>query len=164
MRVRTGEVVFRSASAPTPMAAARPAAMISGEMVPAFDASSNYLFVSGTEPVGAAAALWDWPYRPPGLCVTSPTRQARATGAFACAGYFVPTIDEPMLAPRGPGESADDFAARFAEALRIVYAFAAQSVLVVCDRFPSGWEAPFCLDEEGLLRRAETIEHALTLP
>jgi hypothetical protein len=146
------------------MTAVRAAAILGGDMVPAFDAPSNYLFVSATEPIGAAAALWDWPYRPPGLCVTSPTRQAHATGAFACAGFFVPTIDEPLLAPRGPRESADDFTARFAEALRIVYAFAPQALLVVCDELPSGWEAPFCLDEEGLLRRAESIEHALTLP
>jgi hypothetical protein len=130
----------------------------------AFDAPSSYLFVLAREPVDAAAALLGWADGPPDLCVTSPSRRARATAAFAFGGHFVPIMIEPMLAGRDPRESADDFAARHAQALRIVHAFDTRAALVVCDDHPARWAMPFFADGDELLRRAELIERELPLP
>jgi hypothetical protein len=49
--------------------------------------------------------------------------------AFVCAGHFVRTMEEPMLARRGSQESVDNFADRFAEALLIVLTYDARAAL-----------------------------------
>jgi hypothetical protein len=131
--------------------------------VPAFDPPRHYLLVAADEPIGAAAAVWEWKNGPPDLCVTSPSAEARGTGVFACAGHFVRMVEEPLLASRN-GDSATDFVDRFAEALRVVLAFDGRAVLVVCDDVPVQWATPLAADKEALGRRAALIERTLPLP
>ena len=134
------------------------------EPASSFDAPRSYLFVSAWNPPGAAAAEGGWIAGPPDLCVTSPSARARSAARLASAGRFVPIIAEPMLAGRSARESAGDFAARFAMALRIVYAFAARAALVVCDELPPSWTPPLFVDGRGLVRWAALIERELPLP
>ena len=129
-----------------------------------FDAPRNYLFVSSREPLVAAEALSNWADGPPDLCITSPSREAHDTAAFACAGHFVRTLEEPMLARRGSQESVDNFADRFAEALLIVLTYDARAALVVCDELPAKWVTPLFADDESLQRRADRLESELPLP
>jgi hypothetical protein len=129
-----------------------------------FDAPRSYLFVSAREPLAAAAALWSWADGPPDLCITSPSPEAQDTAAFAAAGHFVTTFDEPLLARRRPGESWNDFRDRFAEGLRIVAAYDTRAALVVCDEVPDRWPTPFVLDGENILERAELLEGEVPLP
>ncbi len=131
--------------------------------VPAFDPPRHYLFVSASEPVGAAAAVCEWENGPPDLCVTSPSAEAHGTGVFACAGHFVRIVEEPLLAGRN-GDSTTDFADRFAEALRVLLAFDGRAVLVVCDDVPAQWATPLAANKEDLDRRAALIEQTLPLP
>jgi hypothetical protein len=128
------------------------------------DAPRAYLFVSTDEPLAASAALSTWDDGRPDLCVMSPSGKAHDTAVFASAGHYVRRIVEPMLASRRPAESMDDFADRFAEAMLIVLAFDALSVLVVCDELPPDWTTPLFVDDEGLLRRADRLERKLPLP
>jgi len=128
--------------------------------LPAFDAPRNYLFVSAGEPVGAAEALWSWRAGPPELCVISPSREALDTARFASAGHFVSVMEEPLLVARVSRESANDFAARFAGAVRIVLAFDIRAALVVCDELPDGWETPLAADGRALRRRADLTDSA----
>jgi hypothetical protein len=62
-----------------------------------FEVARKYLFVLAREPVEAGAALGGWADGPPDLCVTSPSRRARATAASACARQFVPIPIEREL-------------------------------------------------------------------
>jgi hypothetical protein len=126
-----------------------------------FDAPRSYLFASARDPLGVAAAVRAWAAGPPDLCVRSPSGRAGGAAAVATVDSFVPTVAEPMLGGRGAGESAGDFAARFATALRIVYALSARAALVVCDELPAGWESPVFADGRGLLRWAAAIERGL---
>jgi hypothetical protein len=130
----------------------------------AFDAPRSYLFVSAGDPRAAAAAVSVWAEGPPDLCVTSPSPRARHAAAVACRGHLVQMIDEPLLASRQSLESADDFAARYAEAMRIVLAFDTRAALVVCDDVPTHWATPFFVDDESLLRSIELTERELPLP
>jgi hypothetical protein len=130
---------------------------------PDFYPPRRYLFVSADEPVGAAAAVWEWSAGPPDLCVTSPSAAARETAAFACAGHAVRIVEEPLLAGRD-GDSAADFEDRFAEALRVLLAFDTRTALVVCDDLPPSWAAPLAAGEAEVERRATQIEHSLPRP
>ena len=129
-----------------------------------FDAPRRYLFVSARDPLGAAAAVWSWPEGPPDLCVTSPSPEAQDTAGFASAGHLVTIVVEPMLARRRATESWDDFKARFAEGLLIVSAHDTRAALVVCDQFPDEWRAPFVVDGESILRRADLLRREVPLP
>jgi hypothetical protein len=129
-----------------------------------FDSATTYLFVTPRDSLAASAAFWDWAAGPPDICVTSPSREAHGAAGFASAGHFVSTIEEPLLASRYPGESADDFADRFAQALRSILALDTRAALVVCDELPPGWTTPFSVDAVSLARRAESIERRLPLP
>ena len=71
-------------------------------------------------------------------------------------------IDEPVLAGRLPDESAADFAARTAAALRTLNAFETRAALVICDDLLDGMPAVPNGDE--LLRRAESIERQIPAP
>jgi hypothetical protein len=128
-----------------------------------FEGPSSYLFVSSGEPAAAAEAVAEWVAGPPDVCVTSPSTRARETAAFACAGQYVDTITEPLLAGRGPAESGADVAARYAEALRTLYALNTRAALVVLDD-PFAEGKPFVLDTDALLVRAESIERRLPSP
>jgi hypothetical protein len=130
----------------------------------AFDAARSYLLVSAGDPPAAAAAVSVWAAGPPDLCVTSPSRRAHVAAAVACNGHLVQTIDEPMLASRQSLESEDDFAARYAEAMRIVLALDTRAALVVCDDVPAHWATPLVADDESLLRSIELTERELPLP
>jgi hypothetical protein len=128
-----------------------------------FEGPSSYLFVSSREPAAAAEAVAEWADGPPDVCVTSPSSRARETAAFACRGHYVDTITEPLLAGRGPAESGADVAARYAEALRTIYALNTRAALVVFDD-PLAEGKPFVLDAGALLERAESIERRLPSP
>jgi hypothetical protein len=132
--------------------------------VSAFDAPRSYLLVSADDPSAAAAAVSAWVEGPPDLCVTSPSRRAHDTAAVACNGHFVQMIDEPLLAGRQSLESADDFAARYADAMRNVLVFDTRAALVVCDDVPTRWATPLVADDESLLRKVELTERRLPLP
>jgi hypothetical protein len=110
----------------------------------------TYLFVSAAEPLLGAIAVSTAP-KPPDLCVTSPTHRARATAAFACAGRLVRTRDEPLLARPCDSESPADVAARFVQALRVLYAFESRNILVVLDEVGLCGSSGFELDDEALL-------------
>jgi hypothetical protein len=128
-----------------------------------FDGPRSWLFVSSREPVAAAKAVAEWADGPPDMCVRSPSSRARETAAFASAGQYVDTIAEPLLVGRGPAESGADVAARYAEALRILYALNTRAALVVLDD-PLAEGKPFVLDADALLERAEAIERRLPSP
>jgi hypothetical protein len=124
----------------------------------------NYLFVSAQQPATAAAAVRSWAYGPPDLCVTSPSAEARATALYACAGHFVPLTEEGLLEQRLPVESADDFAARFAQAVSFVLELDTRAALVVCDDLPTDWPVPSSVDDEGLARRVRLVEQDVPRP
>jgi broad specificity phosphatase PhoE len=123
----------------------------------------TYMIVSADEPVTAAAAITRAP-TPPDLCVKSPSERARETAGLAFAGRYVRTIDEPLLAGRGPAESAADFAGRYAEALRVLYALDTRSAFVIFDALGAIGGTALLLDETSLLRIAEWIESEVPLP
>jgi hypothetical protein len=129
-----------------------------------FDAPRSYLFVSAREPLAAAVALWSWADGPPDLSIASPSSEAQDTAAFAAAGHFVTSFDEPLLARRRPGESWDNFRDRFAEGIRIVATYDTRAALVVCDEFPDGWSTPFVVDGDGIVERAFVLESDVPLP
>jgi isopentenyl diphosphate isomerase/L-lactate dehydrogenase-like FMN-dependent dehydrogenase len=79
-------------------------------------------------------------------------------------GQSLPIMIEPMLGGRDLRESADDFAARHAQALRIVHAFGTCAALVICDDYPARWAMPLFADGNNLLRHAELIEREVPLP
>jgi hypothetical protein len=129
-----------------------------------FGGSRSYLVVSARDRRTAATAASAWPDGPPDLCITSPSDEARDTAAFVAAGRYVVTMDEPLLARRGPTETWDDFRDRFATALRIVAVYDTRAALVVCDEVPDHWPTPFVLDGESILRRAALLESEVPLP
>jgi hypothetical protein len=128
----------------------------------------TFVFVSATEPLAAAQAAWSSP-RPIDLCVAAPSPTAHETAAFACAGWRVRMLDEPLLSARWPHENAVDQTARRADALRAVYTLDTRCALVVWDTL-DGWAAlsscgtPVVLAESWLLDTAELIERHLPFP
>jgi len=125
---------------------------------------SSYLFASAAEPVDAWQAVRIWTDGPPDLSLISPSSVAEETALFASAGRFVRILDEPLLAGRAIGESTDDFAVRFAQALRTVLAYDGDSVLVVCDELPGDWEAPFVASDRSVEGLADRLERMVPLP
>ena len=97
------------------------------------------------------------------LAVTSPTALARQAVPVAAGGCWVFTLEEPLLAPRVPGESGDDVIARIAQALRGVSAYDASTPLVIFDSLDILGASVFVLDEEGLARAADRLEQILPL-
>jgi hypothetical protein len=73
----------------------------------------------------------------------------------------VHTIDEPLLAGRGLGESAADVGARYAEALRVLHALDSRHTLVVVDELQLNGGGALRLDDAALLRHAQRIEREL---
>jgi hypothetical protein len=122
----------------------------------------SFLFVSAAEPLEAAEAVWSTP-TPIDLCVFDASIEARDTGAFACAGRPVRVVEEPLLAPR-PGEGTVDLRARWADALRSLYALDTRSALVVCHGLLEAEPLPARLNESWLLHTAEQIEYHLPVP
>lgn len=127
------------------------------------------MFVSGTEPLAAAQAVWSAP-RPIDLCVAAPSETAHETAAFACAGRPVRIVEEPLLCARWRGEDVFDRTARRADALRAVYALDTHCALVVWDTL-EGWAKlspcgtdPVVLQESWLLATAQLIERHLPFP
>jgi hypothetical protein len=110
----------------------------------------------------AAEAVWSTP-APIDLCVSDASTEARDTGAFACAGHSVRVVEEPLLAARSD-ECRVDSAARWADALRSLYALDTSSALVVCRGLLDGRPLPALLDESWLLHMAEQIELHLPIP
>jgi hypothetical protein len=98
------------------------------------------------------------------LVITSPTEPARQAVQVAVGGRWVATIEEPLLAPRVPGETGDDVIARVAQALRGVGAYDASAPLVICDSLDILGASVFVLDEDGLERAANRLEALLPLP
>ena len=123
----------------------------------------TFVFVSAHEPLAAAQAVWSAP-TPIDLCVAGPSGAARDTAVFAVSGRPVRMVSEPLLAPRGAGESEMAAAAREADALLALYALDTWAALVVWDELPPDRPHPAVVDEWWLLDRAEQIGLALPLP
>ena len=123
----------------------------------------TYLLVSAFDPRAAIRAVASAP-APIDLCVTSPSPQAHETAAAAIGRRWVYTTDEPLLAARVDGESEADVVARYAEALRILWAYDAKSALVVCDELAILGDTMLVLDSVALARAADDLEQALPLP
>jgi hypothetical protein len=122
-----------------------------------------FLLVSAHKPHAAARAAAESP-EPIDLVVTSPTALAREAAAIAVGGRWVFTVDEPLLAPRAPGEGGGDVIARLAQALRGLRAFEARAPLVVCDGLDILGAGVFVLDERGVERLGNDVERVLPLP
>jgi hypothetical protein len=120
----------------------------------------TFLLASALKPHAAARAAADAPDQID-LVVTSPSSVAREAAAIAVGGRWVFTIDEPLLAPRAPGESGADVLARLARALRLVTAFDAKAPLIVCDGLDVLGAGVFTLDERGAMRTADDLEQML---
>lgn len=127
------------------------------------DDTRTYLMVPSDRPLEARAAIAQAP-TPPDLCVRSPSAEARLTAELAFGGFYVRTIDEPLLARRGAAESGADFALRCADALRALYALDTQSAFVVFDALTGFGETALLVDEASLLRIAESIERSVPAP
>jgi hypothetical protein len=123
----------------------------------------SYLFVTATEPLAAAEAVWSAPAEID-LCVSGPSRAARQAAAFACAGKPVRMMEEPLLAARRPGEDDIDLVSRQADALRALYALDTRCALVVWDEIAGDDGTTLLFDDDWLLHTAELIERHLPLP
>lgn len=123
----------------------------------------RFLLASALEPEAAARAAAEGP-EPIDLVVTSPTAFAREAAAIAVGGRWVFTVDEPLLAPRAPGESGADVLARIARMLRDLSAFEANAPLVVFDGLDILGASVLVLDEKGVMRAADAFEELLPLP
>jgi hypothetical protein len=120
----------------------------------------TFLIASALKPHAAARAAADAPH-PIDLLVISPSDLAREAAAIAVGGRWVFTVEEPLLAPRSPGESGADVLARLARALRLVTAFDANAPLIVCDGLDVLGAGVFALDERGVMRTADDLEQML---
>jgi len=122
-----------------------------------------FVFVATTNPAAAADAVAAAP-APPDLCLVSPSAAARRTAAFALRNRWVPTFEESLLEAPVPAESEADVRARMVQALRDFDVYAARCTLVVCDWLQILARGPFVLDEPGLIRLADDLEHAVPMP
>jgi hypothetical protein len=122
-----------------------------------------FLLASALEPQAAARVAAESAH-PIDLVVTSPSALAREAAAIAVGGRVVFTVEEPLLAPRAPGESGGDVIGRLAQALRGLPAFEAKAPLVVLDGLDVLGAGVFVLDEEGVMRCADDLERLLPLP
>ncbi len=122
----------------------------------------TFVIASALQPQRAARVAAELPVQPD-LVVTSPSELARQAAAIAVGGRWVFTLDEPLLAPRAPGESGGDVLARLAQALRSVCALDAKAPLVICDGLDVLGAGVFTLDEDGVLRCADDLERLLPL-
>ena len=111
----------------------------------------RFLLASALRPDEARQSAAELP-EPIDLVVTSPTAVARQAAASAVGDRWVFTLEEPLLAPRAPGESGGDVFARFAQALRGVRACESSVSLVMCDTLDLLGGSTFVLDEEALMR------------
>jgi hypothetical protein len=123
----------------------------------------SYLFVTATEPLAAAEAVWSAPAEID-LCVSGPSPAAREAAAFACAGKPVRMMEEPLLAGRRPGEDDIDLVSRQADALRALYALDTRCALVVWVEIAGNDGTTLLFDDAWLLQTAELIERHLPLP
>jgi hypothetical protein len=101
---------------------------------------------------------------PAGRRRQKPSALAPEAAAIAVGGRWVFTIDEPLLAPRAPGESGGDVLGRLARVLRGLQAVDGRAPLVVCDRLDILGAGVFALDEKGLMRCADDLDQLRLLP
>ena len=125
--------------------------------------SRMFILVSASSPEAAAQAVADAP-QPPDLCLTSPSKEARDTVAFAFQGRWVFTLEEPLLAERSEHEDGGDVLARLAVALRSIAAYDANLPFVVCDRLDVLGATAFQIDELGLSQLADDLDRVVPLP
>ncbi len=123
----------------------------------------RFLLASARAAESAARTAAEAP-EPIDLVVTSPTALARKAVPVAVGGRWVFTVDEPLFAPRAPGESGADVIARVAHALRGVSAYDASAPLVIFDSLDILGASVFVLDEDGLAQAADRLEALLPLP
>jgi hypothetical protein len=123
----------------------------------------TFLLASALKPQTAARAAAEAAH-PPDVVVRSPSALAREAAAIAVGGRWVFTIDEPLLAPRAPGESGGDVLGRLARVLRGLQAVDGRAPLVVCDRLDILGAGVFALDEKGLMRCADDLDQLRLLP
>jgi hypothetical protein len=125
--------------------------------------TKTYLLASALDPQAAAEAVAA-ALEPRDFGIVAPSARAHATAALALRGRGVFTIEEPLLAERGPAESSADVLARTVRALRDARAYDACSPLIVFDRLDILGAATFVLDEETLARLADGLDRVLPLP
>ena len=125
--------------------------------------SRSFLFASALKPDAAARSVATAP-RPVDLVVASPSPGALEAAAYALRGRWVPTLEEPLLAMRVPGEGDDDVFGRLAQALRTVCAYSGRAPLIMFDALDILGASAFLLDEDGIMRLAESLERALPVP
>ena len=97
------------------------------------------------------------------LVVRSPSELAHQAAAIAVGGRWVFTVDEPLLAPRAPGESGADVLARLARVLRGLPAYEALAPLVICDGLDVLGAGVFALDEDRVAHWVDGVEGLLPL-
>ena len=125
--------------------------------------SRSVVLASASSPQEAAVACAD-ATPPVDLIVVGPTALAREAAAVVAGGRWIRTVEEPLLAPRGPGESGDNVLWRLAKALRVVHAHEAAAPLVLLDGLDVLGASAFVLDEDELMRFADELERLLPLP
>jgi hypothetical protein len=123
----------------------------------------SFHFVSSLNPEAARRAVLASPLEVD-LAVISPSEAARHTAGYAVGGRWVFTVGEPLLAAPAVAESGADVLARFAHGMRGLAAYDARAALVVLDGLDVLGACVFTLDEAGLMRSANDLERALTLP
>jgi hypothetical protein len=123
----------------------------------------SFLFVSSFNPEAARRAALASPVELD-LAVIGLSQAARATAGYAFDGRWVFTVEEPLLAGRACAESGSDVLARLAQAMRGLAAYDARAELVVLDGLDVLGANAFTLDEAGLMRSADDLERALSLP
>ena len=123
----------------------------------------TFVIASAHASEAAARAAAEAP-APIDLVLASPTGLARQAAEAAVGDRAVMMIEEPLLAPRAPGETGADVVARVAQALRGVHAYEANTPLVICDGLDVLGAEVFVLDEKGVMRAADALEELLPLP
>ena len=122
--------------------------------------SRTFVVASALQPQAAARLAAELPVRTD-LLVTSPTDLAREAAAIAVDGRWVFTVNEPLLAPRVPGESGADVLARLASALHGLRAYDCAAPLVICDGLDILGAGVFRFDEDRVLRWANVVQRLL---
>jgi len=121
-----------------------------------------FIIASALKPQMAARAVSESP-RSIDLVVVSPTAVAREAAAIALGGRCVYRVEEPLLAPRAPGESGRDVLVRLARVLRGLTAFEAEAPLVVLDALDVLAAGVFVLDEQAVAHAVDDLERLLPL-
>jgi hypothetical protein len=124
--------------------------------------SRTFIFAQLDDPAGAARTIADSGSFPD-LILVAPSPSAHEQAAAAVGGRYVTTVDEPLLARVRSGDG-EDALTQLAQALRAVRAYSARTPLVLWEDVDVFGVGSFVVDEDGLGRLADDLEHLLPLP